>query len=118
MSGRTVIAATTFLLPMFGTALAAGPDDGTWDGQCTSEGRCRGDLQMTVTDGQATGTYSSVGHEVPVNGRIAADGTFDGILTGKTMNMKLTGKFSGSTGSIVIPNSTCGIPITCPVTRR
>lgn len=96
MSGRTAIAATAFFVMTAGTALAAGPDDGTWEGQCSSEGRCRGDMQMTVTDSQSTGTYSSVAYEVPVKGSIAADGTFDGILTGKTVNMTLRGKFAGN----------------------
>jgi hypothetical protein len=124
MSRRIVIAAVGCFVLMSGfvvtsgAALAAGPEDGTWDAQCTSDGRCRGDLQMSVTDSQATGEFTAVGYEAPVKGSIGADGTFSGILVGKSGNMKLSGKFSGSTATIVLPYSTCGIPITCPLTRK
>jgi hypothetical protein len=117
MTGSKAIAAAFFGLLLTGTATAAGPYDGTWESQCTSEGRCRGDLQVTVTGNQFSGKFTAVGYDAPVSGTIAADGTFDGSVVGKNGTGKVNGQFSPNSSTLIFPQTTCGIPMTCPLSR-
>jgi hypothetical protein len=99
-------------------AAAAGPYDGTWDGQATSTGRCRGDMSLTVAGTEVAGKFSAVGYEASITGTMSADGSFAGTLAGRSGSIKIFAKIANGGLAGQIPTSTCGVPMDFVLNRK
>jgi len=95
---------TAFLVVLLsgGTALAAGPFDGSYKGGAPSVCRLGQTIVvLTVANGRVSGTSAWSNGKVAVEGRVAADGSFHGTIGGE----RFEGKFEGNsfTASYVSP---------------
>jgi hypothetical protein len=95
-----VIVAALFLM---GTAFAAGPFDGEWEGATSKiKSKCEAEnLKATIVDGKLTMTVTYPGGTAHVEGTVAADGTFKG-------GPRWEGKFTSVGAAGVNHNPNCG----------
>jgi len=94
-----------------GTAVAAGPYDGQWNGHMSWDvhkgGGCTtADFPVTVADNKAAGEVKGRLGIYPLTGTVAQDGSFKGTL-GKA---PVTGKFTADSfaGIFPGPEASCG----------
>lgn len=101
MTGRSFLAAAATVLLTTGTALAAGPFDGSWQGSGSGEGgvACHDqNFTMSVANGAVTGLLlrERTSNQIPIQGTVADDGSFAGEIVGATGRLPMRGKFAGN----------------------
>jgi hypothetical protein len=82
-----------------GSAVAAGPFDGTWKGETSAVNMARNQgcpvatLNATIADGKLTGLFSDGQNKYPFKATVQADGTLVDAFMGR---VPLTGKITGN----------------------
>jgi hypothetical protein len=90
-------------------ALAAGPFDGTWQGEVPGMGRqCPANtVTATVVDGKLTGTYDAARFTFHIGGTVRPDGT---LVKGVMGTDPLAGKFTGNEFTGTYTSKGCSSP--------
>jgi hypothetical protein len=114
MRGRYAVMLAGCLVGALGTALAAGPFDGTYSGQTKRErgdtsicGAETGHASVTVADSRFSYVWNPQFHVV-VTSTVGPDGAVSGSqLWGKGNMVRVTGRLSGDTLDMVFDSTYC-----------